>query len=449
MLSLFQIQDLIDSGDLDKASWFANEALNQSPDDWKLLCVTASVYLKVEKFGMALSLLRRADQMCPNNSELLNNIAMCELGCMRLDEAEQLLKRALKLNPKNSNAMNNLALVYVNKCEADQAIHWGYKSLELKGPDPALCETLGYAHLMIGQWEPGWKNFEGGLGGKIRRARVYQGEKYWQGEPVETLVVRGEQGIGDEISFASVIPDALKRADRVVVECDARLEGLFRRSFPQLEWRGTRFEKEMPGWVADEKIDAHILSGSLCQYFRNHDADFTGKPYLVPEPERCIQWRALLNSLSGRPKIGIAWKGGSHGTHRGRRSTELEAWLPILRQEADFISLEYKDPSGEIEALEERHGIKVHHWPRASQAHDIDDVAALVDSLDLVISVQTAVVHIAGALGKSCWVMVPRRPHWRYGLKGDSMPWYNSVKLYRQKSDWAGVMNRIAEDLRK
>jgi Tfp pilus assembly protein PilF len=174
MVSLQLLQDKIDSGDLDEATWLVNEALNHTPDDWRLLCVAASAYLKMEKFGFALAMLRRADQMAPNNSELLNNIAMCELGCMRLDESEALLKRALKLKPDNANAMNNLALVYVNKCEADLAVHWGEKSRAIKGDDPALMETLGYAHLMLRQWEPGWKGFEGGLYGKIRRPRIYQ-----------------------------------------------------------------------------------------------------------------------------------------------------------------------------------------------------------------------------------------------------------------------------------
>ncbi len=451
MLSLFDIQALIDAGEIDQATWYANEALNQSPDDWKLLCVTASAYLKMERFGMAMAMLRRAESMCPNNSELLNNIAMCELGCMRLDEAEAQLKRALKLNPKNANAMNNLALVYVNKCEAGLAIEWGEKSRAIKGDDPALMETLGYAHLMLRQWDKGWKGFEGGLNGKIRRPRSYQGEGYWDGSKVGTLVVRGEQGVGDELSFASVIPDALKRADRVVVECDFRLHRMLARSFPEIEFHGTRFEKGGLPWVADYKIDAHILSGSLCQYFRLKDEDFSGKPYLKADPERKLQWKALLASLGPRPKVGIAWKGGSHGTHRGRRSTDLEAWLPILRQDCDFISLEYQNPSAEIEAFTERHGITIRHWPRATekgQAVDLEDNAALIDELDLVISVQTAAVHFAGALGKPCWVMVPKKPHWRYGLAGDSMPWYDSVKLYRQKQDWAGVINKIAADAR-
>jgi ADP-heptose:LPS heptosyltransferase len=119
----------------------------------------------------------------------------------------------------------------------------------------------------------------------------------------------------------------------------------------------------------------------------------------------------------------------------------------LFRQDADFISLEYKDPLAEIADLKEKHGIEVKHWPRAAEAYDLDETAALVAELDLVITVQTAVVHIAGALGKPCWVMVPRTPHWRYHLAGDRMPWYDSVKLYRQTKDWASVINKIAIDI--
>ena len=163
------------------------------------------------------------------------------------------------------------------------------------------------------------------------------------------------------MNFAAMFPDAQKRCDRLVVECDARLHGLFSRSFPEIEFHGTRFKQERPDWIDNYQIDAHVLSGSLGQYFRLKDEDFGGKPYLKADPERKVQWRALLDSLGPRKKIGIAWKGGKHGTHRARRSTDLEAFLPLLRQDADFISLEYKDPMPEIEALREKHGIKVIH----------------------------------------------------------------------------------------
>jgi hypothetical protein len=444
-VSLLDIHRLADSGDLDKASEHIAEVLNQDPDDPKALSVAAYIYMKAERFGFGAAFLHRALALIPNQPALWNNLGMCELGCMRLEAAEEALKQSLKLDPLNVPAMNNLALVNVNKCEPGKAIYWANKSREHGGDDPAVMETFGYAKLLLGDWKEGWQGFEGGLYGKIRVPRTYNGEDYWQGEKVKTLVVRGEQGIGDEISFASVIPDV--KAENVIIECDARLEGLFKRSFPNPVF-GTRFKKDA-SWLKDYDIDAHVLSGSLCQYYRNEDKDFSGKPYLVADPERRIQWRALLDSMGPRKKVGIAWRGGRANTHAERRSIELEMLLPILRQDCDFISLEYKDPSREIAAFEAKNGIKVTHWARASESWNMDDVAGLVAELDLVITVQTAVVHLAGALGKECWVLVPQKPHWRYGIKGNLLPWYQSVKLYRQASEWPKVINRIAEDLCK
>lgn len=434
---------LAEAGELDKASELCSQLANENPHDPKILSVAAYIYMQAERFGFAYALLEKASKAMPR-TELLNNLGMCALGCMRLDDAERHLRDALKLDRNNSAAMNNLALVYVNKCEPDKAIEWANKCRSIVGDRDDVMETYGYANLMLRNWAEGWRGYEGGLNGKIRRPRQYQQEQYWDGSPVKTLVIRGEQGIGDEISFASVFDDAKARAENVVIECDSRLEALFRRSFDAPVY-GTRFKQAVP-WAGRYKIEAHALSGSLCKYFRNEDSSFPGKPYLKADPEQKIQWRALLDSLGNKPKIGIAWTGGRHNTHRERRSLELMDFLPILKHDATFISLEYKNPAAEILELYNAHGIEVRHWPRASEAVNYDDCAALVDELDLVISVQTAVVHLAGALGKPCWVLVPSKPHWRYGLNGDSLPWYSSVRLYRQKGPWSHVMQRISED---
>ncbi len=424
-----------------------SEVLTENPDNPKALSVMGWIYMQVERFGVARVLMEKAASIVPM-TEIYNNLGMCEMGCLRWDEAERWLRKALRLDPTNSAAMNNMALVCVNKCEPGVALEWTKKARKLCGDDAALMETYGYANLMLGNWEEGWTGFEGGLNGKVRVPRRYQYEPYWDGQPVETLVVRGEQGIGDEISFASLYGDVAQRATRVVIECDRRLEGLFKRSFPY-PVVGTRFQQETP-WLEGLKVDAHTLSGSLCRYFRNRTEDFPGAPYLVADPERRLQWRALLDSLGRKPKIGIAWTGGKHGTHTARRSVELKALLPILRTDAEWVSLQYKDPRAEIAEFEMQHGIKVHHWARACETNDYDDTAALVAELDLVICVQTAVVHLAGALGVPCWVMVPSKPFWRYGLSGDSMPWYRSVKLFRQRGgDWAGVMNKVATELKE
>lgn len=234
-----------------------------------------------------------------------------------------------------------------------------------------------------------------------------------------------------------------------VVECDQRLEGLFARSFPRAHVYGTRY-KDVIDWADQHKPEARIAFGSLPKLYRNEDKDFPGEPYLVADPQRRIQWRALLDSISDKPKIGISWQGGINKTGKIRRSVSLEALLPVLRQDATFVSVQYKNAAEEVAQLEEMYGITVRHWPRAVEAKDYDETAALVAELDMVISVTTAVIHLSGGLGVPCIVLVPKQPMWRYGLKDEKMPWYKSISMIRQKktSDWLDPINEAAYQLR-
>jgi hypothetical protein len=145
--------------------------------------------------------------------------------------------------------------------------------------------------------------------------------------------------------------------------------------------------------------------------------------------------------------VGISWRGGLASSRRSLRSIALEEWLPIFGvRDIDFVSLQYSVQEGELEALQ-RAGVRVHQWQGAID--DYDETAALVCALDLVVSVQTAVVHLAGALGREVWALIPAAPEWRYGASGGVMPWYPSARLIRQArlGDWDPVVQTVAVDL--
>lgn len=434
--------DYAERGEPDEALRIASKILNEAPDEARALFLAAYVFLQAERFGMAYTILKRAAELVPFREQVWNNLGMACMKMSRIEEARTYLNKALKLNKDNYAAMNNLALIEVNEGSPRKAIELANKSLNLNPEQWDVRETLGYASLMLGQWEAGWDGYEAMVGNtKQRTAEARQDVPYWDGSPVEKLHIRGEQGLGDEISFASILNDV--KAD-VILECDKRLEGLFKRSFPKLKVQGTRFDKNA---VLSDTVDAWCLIGSLGWHYRLKDEDFNGKPYLKADPERKLQWRVLLDSLGAKKKIGIAWTGGLKDTFAVRRSVDLAMLLPILQQDATFISLQYKDPTAEIETFTKQHGIKIHHWARAAEAVDYDETAALVDELDLVICVTTAAVDLCGALGKDCWVLVPNKPHWRYGMTGDSKIWYNSVRLFRQQKTWQPTIKQIGDEL--
>jgi len=240
------------------------------------------------------------------------------------------------------------------------------------------------------------------------------------------------------------------KENEVIIECDSRLHSLFHRSFGCKTF-GTRYQDGI-SWPLKHSIDASVAFGSLPKFFRKKDEDFPGTPYLKADPERRIMFRTLLDSLDepGQPrkkKIGIAWAGGLKETGAARRSVPLYDMMPILRQDAHFVSLNYRD-ADEALLIEDNHGVKVHHWPWAVMGKDYDMTASLVAELDLVITVTQAVVHLAGALGTPCWVLTPKEPMWRYRLTGSDFLWAKCVKLYRQKGEWVHTISDIAHDLR-
>jgi hypothetical protein len=227
-------------------------------------------------------------------------------------------------------------------------------------------------------------------------------------------------------------------AASVVCVCDRRLAGLLSHSFPQVSFFDAR--DPIPAGLLFDTVAA---SGDLGHAFRRRLEDFPGEPYVRPRAEVIDAWAGRLGPKTQGLRIGLSWRGGTKTTNMSGRSIPLEQLSRLLAAPGcEFISLQYGDHAAEIAAA--RTGMRV--FP----ADDIDDfeaLAGLIANLDLVISVQTAVVHLAGALGKACYAMVPERPEWRYGAAGETLPWYRSVRIFRQDGTeaWAPVIERVAQ----
>ena len=447
---IIRAEELRLKGELDAALKIVSDYLNANYECVEALLMAGHILADAKRMGLAQALFKLCAKLRPESSIIWSDLGFTYQEGQDAKEGEACFLKSLARNPNNAMALNNLSQLYVNTGQPQMAINCAEKAIRL---DPDLKDApynMGLAKLQLGDWS-GWDHYDWQLGPhKPRKERVYGIVPRWTGVKGLKIVAYGEQGIGDEISFASCIPDLMKD-NEVIIECDARLQGLFGRSFPNAKVYGTR-SKDRIYWYHDHEIDASVAFGSLPGFFRRKDEDFPGTPYLKPDPERCVMFRALLDSLDepGKPrkkKVGISWAGGKKDTGSLRRSMLLYDLMPILRQDATFISLQYRDAE-EVVDIEE-HGIKVHHWPWAVQSKDYDNTAALVSELDLVITVTQSVVHLAGALGVPCWVLTPKEPMWRYRLSGSDFLWAKSVKLYRQTKEWVHPISEIASDLRK
>lgn len=391
-------------------------------------------------------------------SEIMNAIGTCWKHENKTDKARYWFERAQKDIPPNADIQNNLATLYINEGKPERAMAHLNAALNLN-PDHAQARwNRSLSLLEMGDYENGFREYGWGKRAEVRMDRNYTRHALpeWDGSPDKCVVVYGEQGIGDEIMFASMIPDMLSDCKQVVFDCHKRLHTLFCNSFPTIDIYPTREDENItwslrPDGTQRYPFDAKIAMGDIGKLYRRKLEDFPGTPYITPTAKSVEYAKSKLAGFPKKPNIGIAWIGGHKKTRIEVRSTSLDQLLPILSQDANFISLQYTDCKDEIDLFQQQHGIQLQYWPEITHAENYDSTAGLVANLDLVICICTSVVHLAGSMGIPTWVLTPSRPAWRYRLDLDYMPWYgNTVTLFRQQqgnTDWTPVIAEVADQL--
>jgi Tfp pilus assembly protein PilF len=438
-------------GKLDTAGAMLARAARRHRDSVEIINAQANVAWLQAAWPEAERLFKAALELGPGNSTVLANYGLCLHDAGRLTEAADMLQRALLADPRHIDALVNMALVHIDLGDAAAAAACLQRALAA-APDCAEAHAL-LAQLLLRQeqYARGWLEYEWRLRCHDTRYREDRLLPRWDGSaaPALALQVYAEQGIGDQIMFASCLPDAAARVASCDVECEPRLFKLFSRSFPALRFHPQQPDHERP-WVAQSpQAAAHIQIGSLPGQFRRDRGQFpAATAYLKADASRVAYWASTLAALGSGLKVGIVWRGGVPRTRLSFRSMALTAWLPILQlRGAHFISLQHGDCADDLAALAAHTDVRVSRWQSAID--DVDETAALIGALDLVICVCGSVVHLAGALGKEVLVMVPACPEWRYLEAGHTMPWYPAVKLLRQTrlGEWTGVISTVVQQL--
>jgi tetratricopeptide (TPR) repeat protein/glycosyltransferase involved in cell wall biosynthesis len=416
------------------------QALRLKPDSPDTLANLGTALAKRNETGKAVECLRRAVALRPDFAGALVSLGNVLRERGEVDAALGCLRRAIALEPNSSGAYNNLGAALQAQNRLDEALESYERAIALSPDNERAHFNLGMARLLNGEFAPGTRHYE-------RRARVEDFDRLpplpvpeWDGTPLpgQTLLLRTEQGYGDAIQFIRYAPLVRQRCGRLVVACFDGVARLFATA-PGIDEILTA-QHPLPPIAAHLPLLSamHVLGTDL-------QTIPAAVPYLGVDPERRAAFEQRIGAAPGL-RVGLVWAGSPDHKNDHHRSLRLAALAPLWDVAgARFFSLQKGAPAAEI-AAGGRAGRIVDLGPDLA---DFADTAAAVACLDLVIAVDTAVAHLAGALAKPVWTMIPFAPDWRWLLGRDDSPWYPTMRLYRQPAigDWASVIRRVAADL--
>jgi tetratricopeptide (TPR) repeat protein len=412
------------------------------------------IFLEKSRFDDAIACYTKAIELKPGFVEAYNNLGIALKSLAEFEKAISCFRIAIKLNSRFYRAYNNLANTLDITGNFKEALFYYQKTVEINPDISDAHFNLGQSLLLHGNFTEGWKEYEwrwktDDFHYKHRRLS----QPAWSGSSLKgmTIFVYEEQGIGDQIMFSSILPDIMNQASLCIVECEKRLVPLFARSFPSALITGSIDEHGVyPSAIPDANFQVAI--GTLPLFLRPNLTSFPcRRAYFQADHEQVNQWQFRMKALGNGINVGISWKGGSDPDVRRTRSTFLEQWGPLFSMPGiHFINLQYGDSVQELQEIKDKYGITIHDWEDADPLKNLDWFAAQISALDLVISIDNATVHMAGALGVPVWTLLPYACNWRWMMNREDSPWYPTIRLFRQEAagDWKPVMESVAKALK-
>jgi tetratricopeptide (TPR) repeat protein len=453
------------------------------PDDLVLQGRIGSTLLAAERWPEAITRYQGILDREPSNGEAWLGLGLAYRGAGNPSDARGAMARAVELQPDSPQAVFQLAMVLTDLAAFLEAGRLFQQALALRPDWPEAHFNLGNALRLLGRDEEASASYRRALAIRptyegahwnlslslLRQGRLAEGweEHEWRwdaslaggkrpfpqplwdgasGADLQVLVWR-EQGIGDEIMFASCLPDLLARVGQVIYACHPKLRRLFQRSFPTVEF-----------WDDLSVVDPAALTvthqtpvGSLPRFLRSSIGQFPAHTgYLTADPARVGFWRQRLAALGAGPWVGISWRSRLMGSGRAEHYTRLEDWGPIFGAAAgriNFVNLQYDDCAAELAEVTARTGIIFHQFADLDLYNDLDEVAALMTALDLVLAPDNSVGEQAAALGRPIW-RLDSGVDWST-LGTDHRPWQPSMRLFRRGpgGQWTDVIHAVSRAL--
>ena len=428
-----------------EAAGICSDVLAIDPEHPSALALLGIVYAHQGRVDHAIEMLERAVTYHAGVAAWHANLCSLYRLANRTQDALSAGQEAVRLAPDSADNLVNLSLVLSDLDDRERALACLLRALGLNDSHADAHLAMAQNLLAQGELDSGWIEYEWRNQTEAGRGQLPKiTSAPWTGicVPGGKVLLIGDQGYGDTIQFARYIPMVARRFDEVLLGCSAELAPLLAR-IPGVSRSFHRWN-EIPGHAA------YCRLSSLAWIFRTTlDTIPNQVPYLTPDPARVSCWKDWLNAtpLQGAYRVGLAWGGRPTHPNDRRRSIRLARLAPIAAIEGvRFISLQKPMVQADAEAVQLFPGMS----DLSVELRDFDDTAALIANLDLVLTVDTSVGHLSGALGKPTWIMVPKASDWRWLLGRSDSPWYPTVRLFRQATPggWEDVIDEVATALR-
>lgn len=426
-------------------------ALLQEPTNAVMYSNLGTLFEQWEKYDDAIAAYKTGLRHSPRKSILYTNLGSCLAHMGQRSEALRAFRKAMELGGDDNTLLSNYASTLSDVGQFQRADPYFTKALERQTTPSYLNFVYGTQLNKQGRWKEGWPHYEHRFVQLMEKGkeRKFPQSRWDGGGDIAKVLLWAEQGIGDEIRFASMIPDALETGVRVTIECEPRLVDLLQRSFPSAFVMAKPF---VAGEVGMEHYDAQCPFGSLGLLFRSSAEDFrrSRHGYLIADPDRRRQFAVWLRDLGPGRKVGICWRSGLRKAFRNEYYTAVEELAPLMNQpDVTFINLQYDVRPEEITDFEERFERPLHDLNDLDLRTDLDGAAALTSELDLVVSAATSVSCMGGALGVPTLEFRPSPVAQGYLVDGHC-PWFPSLRYVDKRAGepWSIVFKKIDKQMK-
>ncbi|HEX4042074.1 MAG TPA: tetratricopeptide repeat protein [Xanthobacteraceae bacterium] len=418
----------------------ARAALEIDPKMAAALSNLGVALYELKEYEDAAQAQRKAIEAKPDFAEAHSNLGNALHAMRRFNEAVPAYRRAIEINPNYADGWANLGTTLHHSGSFEEGISALRRAIALAPHHANAHSGLGILLLMRGDFAEGWEEYEWRLRSTERKGPKFP-EVPWQGESLagKHIYVQAEQGFGDTLQFARYMPLLTARGAKVILRVHQQLVTLIRENFPDITVLGDR------GTPAPYQYDAVLLS--LPRLLKTRLETIPAQvPYLRAPAEAALRWKGRLGKLKGL-RVGIVWAGNPEHVNDSRRSIDLSKFAPLFAvRGASFASLQFGSRAADVKNLKRA---KPAIEDLSREIAGFSEPAAAIEALDLVISIDSSTAHLAGALGKPVWVLLPWVTDWRWLHDREDNPWYPTMRLFRQKKgqDWSEVFARVEKEL--